>query len=399
MTASVSTTSLFSSDGFSEVLYDRLQAVSPAIGRLALYEFRYALDNLTPAEGWGSIIPLQMSEIEDKVHSLAFFDGIEIKPKVEGKIVLDKEILSLTNMLFVGLVQGVYSVDWINQNFSFDPRGFNFLVKPTYVTDKVMAHLCGKPYREFERKQKSFENALYVGYRDFEEANREIDNAFINVVMQLIHAKGTPILLAIAGPTAAGKTEIVERLTHAIQKEGKRISSVEMDNFLTDRDQREARGIGSLGREALHFNLFTRALHDLCQGKPVSIPRYDFIDATSSHDVDGNLKPGGKPVAIQPADIIFVEGNAPFLYEEVADLIGIKVVYLTDDAVRLKRKWLRDIDLRKKYDPYYLRNRYFKEQYPMAQKCYHPQLEKCDIFVDTTNAALWVTSTVQQNLR
>jgi len=399
MTASVSTTSLFSSDGFSEVLYDRLQAVSPAIGRLALYEFRYALDNLTPAEGWGSIIPLQMSEIEDKVHSLAFFDGIEIKPKVEGKIVLDKEILSLTNMLFVGLVQGVYSVDWINQNFSFDPRGFNFLVKPTYVTDKVMAHLCGKPYREFERKQKSFENALYVGYRDFEEANREIDNAFINVVMQLIHAKGTPILLAIAGPTAAGKTEIVERLTHAIQKEGKRISSVEMDNFLTDRDQREARGIGSLGREALHFNLFTRALHDLCQGKPVSIPRYDFIDATSSHDVDGNLKPGGKPVTIQPADIIFVEGNAPFLYEEVADLIGIKVVYLTDDAVRLKRKWLRDIDLRKKYDPYYLRNRYFKEQYPMAQKCYHPQLEKCDIFVDTTNAALWVTSTVQQNLR
>ena len=399
MTASVSTTSLFSSDGFSEVLYDRLQAVSPAIGRLALYEFRYALDNLTPAEGWGSIIPLQMSEIEDKVHSLAFFDGIEIKPKVEGKIVLDKEILSLTNMLFVGLVQGVYSVDWINQNFSFDPRGFNFLVKPTYVTDKVMAHLCGKPYREFERKQKSFENALYVGYRDFEEANREIDNAFINVVMQLIHAKGTPILLAIAGPTAAGKTEIVERLTHAIQKEGKRISSVEMDNFLTDRDQREARGIGSLGREALHFNLFTRALHDLCQGKPVSIPRYDFIDATSSHDVDGNLKPGGKPVTIQPADIIFVEGNAPFLYEEVAGLIGIKVVYLTDDAVRLKRKWLRDIDLRKKYDPYYLRNRYFKEQYPMAQKCYHPQLEKCDIFVDTTNAALWVTSTVQQNLR
>jgi uridine kinase len=398
MTASASTTSLFSSDGFSEVLYDKLQAVSPAIGRLALYEFRYALDNLTPAEGWGSITPLQMSEIEDKVHSLAFFDGIEIKPREEGKIVLDKQIKALTNMLLVGLVQGIYSPEWINPNFSFDPRGFNFLVKPTYITGKVLVHLGGKPYREFERKQKSFENALYVGYRDFEEANREIDSAFIDVVMQLIRAKGTPILLAIAGPTAAGKTEIVERLTHAIQKEGKSISSVEMDNFLTDRDQREARGIGSLGREALHFNLFTQALHDLCQGKPVSIPRYDFIDATSSHDVDGNLKPDGKPVVIQPADIIFVEGNAPFLYEEVADLIGIKVVYLTDDAVRLKRKWLRDIDLRKKYDPYYLRNRYFKEQYPMAQKCYHPQLEKCDIFVDTTNAALWATSLVQQNL-
>jgi uridine kinase len=399
MTASASTTSLFSSDGFSEILYEKLQAVSPAIGRLALYEFRYALDNLTPAAGWGSIFPLPMREIEYKVHSLAYFEGIEIKPKVEGKIVLDKEIRALTNMLLAGLVQGVYSPEWINRNFSFDPRGFNFLVKPTYMTDKALAHLGGKVHREFEKKQKAFESALYVGYRDFEEANQDLDSAFIEVVMQLIRAKGTPILLAIAGPTAAGKTEIVERLTNAIQKEGKHISSVEMDNFLTDRDQREARGIGSLGREALHFNLFTQALHDLCQGKSVAIPRYDFIDATSSHDVDGNLKPGGKPVTIQPADIIFVEGNAPFLYEEVADLIGIKVVYLTDDAVRLKRKWLRDIDLRKKYDPYYLRNRYFKEQYPMAQKCYHPQLEKCDIFIDTTNAALWVTPAVQQILR
>lgn len=398
MTSPASSTSLYSSDGFSEVLYEKLQGVSSAIERLALYEFRYALDTLTPKEGWENIDPLPMKEVENKVHSLAFFDSIEIKPKVDGKIVLDQEIVTLTNMLLVGLVRGEYPVEWLNRNFAFDPRGFNFLVRPTYVTDSVMAHLGGKPYHQFETKQKAFERELYVGYRDFEAANWEVDNALIDIAMRLIHAKGTPILLAIAGPTAAGKTEIVERLTHAIQKVGKRISSVELDNFLTDRDQREARGIGSLGREAMHFELFTRALHDLCGGKPISIPRYDFIDGSSSHDLDGNLKPGRKPVEIQPADIIFVEGNAPFLYEEVVDLIGIKVVYLTDDAVRLKRKWLRDIDLRKKYDPYYLRNRYFKEQYPMAEKCYHPQLEKCDVFVDTTGAALWVTPDIEKLL-
>jgi len=75
----------------------------------------------------------------------------------------------------------------------------------------------------------------------------------------------------------------------------------------------------------------------------------------------------------------------------MAEFVGIKVVYLTDDPVRLKRKWRRDIDYRKKYDPYYLRNRYFKEQPPMAVKNYQPQLLLSDIFVDTTNAALWVT--------
>ena len=58
----------------------------------------------------------------------------------------------------------------------------------------------------------------------------------------------------------------------------------------------------------------------------------------------------------------------------MAKLIGIKVVYLTDDAIRLKRKWKRDIDYRKKYEPTYFRNRYFKDQFIMAEIAYRPQI-------------------------
>ena len=32
----------------------------------------------------------------------------------------------------------------------------------------------------------------------------------------------------------------------------------------------------------------------------------------------------------------------------------------------------------------------------MSEKCYHPQLEKCDLFVDTTGAALWVTPAIRK---
>ena len=93
----------------------------------------------------------------------------------------------------------------------------------------------------------------------------------------------------------------------------------------------------------------------------------------------------------EPADIIFIEGNFPFLLEEIAHLIGIKVVYLTDDPIRLKRKWKRDIDYRKKYEPTYFRNRYFKEQFIMAQIAYLPQMEVCDMVVDTTGGAIWAS--------
>ncbi len=74
------------------------------------------------------------------------------------------------------------------------------------------------------------------------------------------------------------------------------------------------------------------------------------------------------------------------------------MVYLTDDPVRIKRKWKRDIDYRKKYDPSYLRNRFFKDQFIMAQIAYLPQMEVCDMTVDTTGAALWVTPEISKIL-
>jgi uridine kinase len=187
----------------------------------------------------------------------------------------------------------------------------------------------------------------------------------------------------------------VNRLHEEFQRAGQKTTSIEMDNFLTDREYREEKGIHTQGKAALHFDLLLSSLGDICQGRRISIPRYDFVYATSSHDLDGNLKPGGQPIEIEPADIVFMEGNFPFLLEEIAHLINIKVVYLTDDPVRLKRKWRRDIDYRKKYEPTYFRNRFFKDQFIMAQIAYIPQMEMCDLVVDTTGAALWTTPKIR----
>ncbi len=78
--------------------------------------------------------------------------------------------------------------------------------------------------------------------------------------------------------------------------------------------------------------LLHRQLAAISQGRRIAIPRYDFVFAASSHDLHGNLKPGCTPIEIEPADIVFIEGNFPFLLGEVVHMIGIKVVYLTGDA-------------------------------------------------------------------
>jgi uridine kinase len=383
---------------FSETLFKKMKQINPGVEDLELYEFRYGLNDLIPESGWESVTLDSTEEIEARVNSREFYDSIQIKPRVGERIVLDDKTVRLAQMLFVGLVTGEYAQDWVETHFYFDIRGFYFLHRTLYFTDQVLAHFGGQPFKRFVPKQKQFEHLQDVGYKAFKEANAEVDQLFIESVMKLIAARGTPILLAIAGPTAAGKTEIVERLRGAFEQAGRQVTSIELDNFLTDRDYRETKGIHSQGKEALHFELFKQGLEDITHGKRISIPRYDFVYATSSHDLDGNLKPDGVPIEIEPADIIFIEGNFPFLLEEVVHLIGIKVVYLTDDAVRLKRKWKRDIDYRKKYEPTYFRNRFFKDQFIMAQIAYRPQMEVCDMTVDTTGAALWATPEVKEIL-
>ena len=384
---------------FSSALFEKMKCINPALEDLEPYEFRYCLNNLIPKPGgWASVIPDSREEIERRVNDTAFYKGIQIKTKVDDRIILDPQIVNLTNALFVGLVTGAYPLEWVTSHFYFDVRGFFFLHRTTYFTEEVLAHLGGKPYRQFEQKQKAFERLQDVGYKAVRKANAEVDALFIESVKTLIAARGTPTLLAIAGPTAAGKTEIVERLRCAFEQEGKKIAAIELDNFLTDRDYREAKGIHTQGKQALHFELLKQSLEDITHGKKISIPRYDFIYATSSHDLDGNLKPDGVPIEIEPADIIFIEGNFPFLLEEVVHLIGIKVVYLTDDPVRLKRKWKRDIDYRKKYESTYFRNRYFKDQFIMADFAYRPQMAVADMVVDTTGAALWTTPEIAEIL-
>jgi uridine kinase len=384
-------------DVFSKVLYEKMQRINAGIIELEPYEFRYALDNLYPKPGgWGSVQLDAQAEIEQRMNTRDFYVGVELKPRADGRIVLDKSVVRLTNMLFVGLVTGEYSPEWIHAHFYFDVRGFFFLPRTMYFTAPVLAHLGGKPFRQFEPQQPRFECYQGIGYGDFKQANTEVDQLFIESVKKLAATKGTPILLTIAGPTAAGKTEIVERLRRAFEQIGRHVTSIEMDNFLLDNDYRDEKGIHSLGKEAYHFGIFLECLAEILHGHKIAIPRNTL--GVSSHDPKGHLKPGGVPLEIEPADIIFLEGNFPFQIDEVAHRIGIKIVYLTDDPIRLKRKWKRDIDYRKRYDPAYFCNRFFRNQFLRAHDCYIAQMQVCDLVVDTTGAAIWATPEIARIL-
>ncbi len=381
---------------FSAVLFEIMKRINLGVDDLALLEFRYALESLLPQGGWETIRLESCERIDQQIGSREFYESIQLRPREGEQIVLDERIADMTRVLFAGLVSGDYSEAWVRQKFYFDVRGFYFLPRTIYFAYEVTAHFGGKPYRSFEQGQRRLERYQGVGYCDFQEANLEIDRAFIEIIEKVVAVRGTPILITLAGPTAAGKTEITERLCNELKTMGKSITSIEVDNFLLDREYRDDK---PMGKESTHFELFMSSLRQILQGKTTTISRYDFVGATSSHDLKGNLKPGCTPLVIEPADVIFMEGNFPFQIDEIASLIGIKVVYLTDDPIRLKRKWKRDIDYRKKYDPAYFRNRFFRTQYLRAEDIYRPLMKVSEIVVATTGASLWVTPEILKTLQ
>ena len=380
---------------FSEHLYHLLCHINAGIAELELYEFCYALANITPENGWNSVDLLKPEDIEALISRKSFFTGIQFKPCKDGRIVLDEQITRLTQALCVGLVNGSYPVGWIDQLFYFDIRAFVFFVRTHYFNRAIRDHFGGNPLLQLTSGQNLLESKQDLGLREFQTANREVDSALIKLIQHLIRIKGRPLILTLVGPTGAGKTEILQKILNDLSINDSNATSIEMDNFYKDGSFREGK---VLDRHVIHYELFTRCLDNLIHQRPAVIPRYNFLTTTSSHDLNSILRPGQTPITVEPADVIFLEGNYPFHQPEVSPLISIKIVYLTDDPVRLKRKWRRDIDYRKKYDPIYFVNRYFRTQFVRAEEVYHPLMSVCDVVVDTSSAAIWVTPIISSKV-
>lgn len=142
-----------------------------------------------------------------------------------------------------------------------------------------------------------------------------------------------PILIAIAGGSASGKTTVVKKIIE--QLNSKDITVISHDDYykdLTHLALTERYKVNFDHPDSIDNDLFVAQLKDLLDGKSISKPKYDFVQHNRSNEYE----------LVEPTKIIIIEGILILEDERVRDLATIKLFVESDDDIRFIRRLIRD---------------------------------------------------------
>ncbi|HJT04382.1 MAG TPA: phosphoribulokinase [Pseudonocardiaceae bacterium] len=176
-----------------------------------------------------------------------------------------------------------------------------------------------------------------------------------------------PVMLAIAGDSAAGKTTLTKGLVEALGAH--RITSLCVDDYHRyDRQERKGLPFTALHPDCNYVQIMEQHLQLLATGQPVLKPVYD-------HDT-GQLT---RPELIEPTEFVIVEGLLP-LHTRLAQACFDITVYL-DPPEHIRRDWKVKRDTTKRgYTPEQVLAELDKRE-PESEAFIRPQRSAADIVV------------------
>jgi phosphoribulokinase len=143
-----------------------------------------------------------------------------------------------------------------------------------------------------------------------------------------------PIMLAIAGDSAAGKTTITRGLVEALGPD--RITSICVDDYHRyDREERKDKPFTPLHPECNYVEIMEQHLQLLALGHSILKPVYNHSNGTL-----------GRPVLVEPREFVIIEGLLP-LHSKLARACFDVTVYLDPpEPIRYEWKIKRDTSKR-----------------------------------------------------
>ena len=142
------------------------------------------------------------------------------------------------------------------------------------------------------------------------------------------------IIIGIAGGTGSGKTTISKNIAKAYGPG--EVLRLELDSYyrdLSEMTQKERAAVNFDHPASLEIDLLVQNIKDLCSGKDVRIPIYNF--ATHNRASETRI--------VAPHHVIIVEGIMALNFPELVEMMDVKLFVDTPSDIRFMRRLKRDI--------------------------------------------------------
>jgi uridine kinase len=149
--------------------------------------------------------------------------------------------------------------------------------------------------------------------------------------------KSIPIVFAVAGGTASGKTTVARAVLDSVG--ASQVAYLPHDAYYKNRDDLSAEERALLNYDhpnSLETKLLIKHVKQLLNWETVHVPVYDFTEHRRTSET----------VIVEPSPIILVDGILIFTRRKLRELMDIKVFVDTDADVRFIRRLKRDMNER-----------------------------------------------------
>lgn len=233
------------------------------------------------------------------------------------------------------------------------------------------------------------ESKKFVQYWDHElEAHMENTARTVSKIPNLR-------FLGLTGPTCSGKTTAAKKLTDYLQKHGRRVHVISLDDFYYDKEYLQKRAdidpdieIDYDSEETIDMTLLAEKITSLMNNEPTDLPRFDFLSG---------LRVKGETIDPESEDVFLVEG-IQVLYPKVDAILRratYRNIYIFPESaieiggelfvpneIRLMRRLVRDYHFRASAPEFtfYL----WQSVRANEEKSIFPYAAQCDFFIDST---------------
>ena len=146
-----------------------------------------------------------------------------------------------------------------------------------------------------------------------------------------------PLVIGIAGGSGSGKSTVSRKVAEALSRSS--VAFLDMDAYYRNfahLPMEERKVVNWDHPAAFDTDLFASQVRELCAGRSVDKPVYDFVTHTRS----------ARTERVNPADVLLLDGILLFVDEQMRELCDVKVFVDADADIRLIRRLKRDVQKR-----------------------------------------------------